>query len=327
MVDNLNYFISGNFIVRALPKNSFLKNTYSKLVLNFLQSILVKIVLFFHNSFFRRDKSFKHTISLCGIFKNEARFLDEWIRYHLVIGVDHFYLYNNNSDDNYAEILKPYINEGIVELLDWPFENSQMKAYEHCYSIHRYDTNWLTFIDVDEFICPIASDNIKIWLKSYSKYPGVAVYWKQFGSNGKLIHDTNKYVIEQYTQCWAKYSTLTKMFCNMHFPIIDFPNMHILNSKVGFITIPPINQFKKLISFGINRVSIFKNSNIQINHYWGKAYDIFMEKIQRSDAHYENDNRRREIRKSLLKSHEAMCTERDFTIHRFLLNTKLKEIN
>jgi hypothetical protein len=325
MQENHDYYVKGNFITREHIRQTFLKNDFTRYIAYFLQSLLVSFLIFINKLLNRATKDYKYTVSLCGIFKNEGKYLDEWIQYHLVVGIDHFYLYNNNSDDNYLEILQPYIEKGIVDLIEWPFEHSQMDAYEDCYKKHKDDTNWITFIDVDEFICPIATDNIKSWLSSYINYPSVAVYWKQFGSNGKLYRDDTKLVIEQYTQCWPKHSVFTKMFCNMNFPIAEFPNMHLLSSRIGGIKVPPINQYKKIIAFGINRCSIFGTSTIQINHYWGKAYDCFVEnKINRTDAYYENSIEMGQTRKRLLKSHEAMCTERDYVIQRFLLYTKLK---
>jgi hypothetical protein len=324
MDDNLNYFIKRDFILRFRSKRTILKNDLSKYLLNLLHSIFINFLLSLYNTFLKKDNDFKYTISVCCMFKNESMFLDEWIKYHLVIGIDHFYLYNNNSDDNFLEILKPYIESNIVELIDWPFENSQMKAYEDCYNKNKLNTNWLTFIDIDEFICPLSSDNIKSWLRLYSKYPGVAVYWKQFGSNGRLAHDKDKYVIEQYTQCWPKHSTLTKMFCNMNFEIKSFSSPHLISSYLFGFKIPPINQYFKLISLDVHRISKMKNS-IQINHYWGKAWDCFVEnKLNRSDVYYPDSKEMSELRLKLLKSHEAMCTVRDFTIHRFLLYTKLR---
>lgn len=325
MQDNQNYYIKGDFIKRGHPKQTVLKNNIINYIMYFFISLFIPLLLFAHRLFHKHNKNYRYTVSLCGIFKNEAKFLDEWIQFHLVIGIDHFYLYNNNSDDNYTEILKPYIDMGIVDLIDWPFNHSQMNAYQDCYNKHRNDTNWLTFIDVDEFICPISTNDIKSWLASYKNYPGVAVYWKQFGSNGKLYHDNNKLVIEQYTQCWPKPSTYTKMFCNMEFPIVKFKNPHIFNSKIYGIKVPPINQYKKIITLGIHRISRFGSSTIQINHYWGKAHDSFIEnKINRTDVYHENSIEMGQQRKNLLKSHEAMCTDRDYTIQRFLLFTKLK---
>jgi hypothetical protein len=327
MEDNQDYFIKGNFITRQRLRQTLLKNSLTRFAAYFLQSNLVFFIIFINKFLNKSSKTYKYTISICAMFKNESKYLDEWIRFHLVIGIDHFYLYNNNSDDNYLEVLKPYIEKGIVDLIEWPFQHSQMKAYEDCYNKHKNDTNWLTFIDIDEFICPINKDNIKSWLSSFKNYPGVAVYWKQFGSNGRLIHDHNQLVIEQYTQCWPKHSTFTKMFCNMNFSINKFENPHIINSFFMGIIMPPINQFKKIISFGINRTSIINKSTIQINHYWGKAYDSFIEsKVNRTDVYHNNDKKMSQIRLSLLRSHELMCTERDYEIQRFLLYTKLKSI-
>ena len=325
MQDNQGYFIKGKFITRQKISQTLFKNSVTRYVAYFLQSFLVSFLLFINKMFKRSNKEYKDIVSLCGIFKNEGKYLEEWIQYHLVVGIDHFYLYNNNSDDNYLQVLEPYIENGIVDLIEWPYDHAQMKAYEDCYSKHKNDTNWLTFIDVDEFICPIADDNIKSWLKSYKNYPGVAVYWKQFGSNGKLKHNYDQLVIEQYTQCWQKLSVFTKMFCNIEYRLEDFDNMHIMQSTLFGFKIAPINQFKKMIGFGINRFPVFKsNELIQINHYWGKAYDIFQDKLNRSDAYYQNSSERKKIREKLLKSHEAMCTDRDFTIQRFLLYTKLR---
>lgn len=324
MQDNQDYYVKGKFITRVHLKQTFFKNNITRYIAYFLQSSLVFFLFFLNRLFNKVSKEYKYKVSICGIFKNEGRFLDEWIRYHLVVGIDHFYLYNNNSDDNYLEILQPYIEKGIVDLIEWPYNHSQMQAYEDCYKKHKDHTNWLTFIDVDEFVCPISTDSIKSWLQSYKNYPGVAVYWKQFGSNGKLHHDNNQLVIEQYTQCWSQHSVFTKMFCNMNFQIAEFPNMHLLSSRIGGIKIPPINQYKKIISLGINRTSLFRSSTIQVNHYWGKAYDSFQEKLERSDAHYEDSEKMKQIRLRLLNSHETMCTERDYAIQRFLLYTKLK---
>ena len=326
MEDNLSYFVKGDFILRFRSKRTILKNDFIKYLLNLSYSIVVNLVLFIYNNFFKKKKEFKYTISVCCMFKNESIFLEEWIKYHLVIGIDHFYMYNNNSDDNFLEILNPYIDSGIVDLINWPYQSSQMLAYEDCYKKNKSETNWLTFIDIDEFVCPISSDNIKSWLQSYSNYPGVAVYWKQFGSNGRLIHNKNEFVIEQYTQCWAKHSTLTKMFCNMNFEIKSFKTPHLISSYLFGLNIPPVNQYFKLISLDVHRTSKRQNS-IQINHYWGKAWECFVDnKLNRSDVYYQDSKEMSELRLKLLKSHESMCTVSDFTIQRFLLYTKLKEV-
>lgn len=326
-MDNLNvYRIKGNFISRIYHKPTFLKNIITRNLAYFLYTLFVYILLFFHSIVRKKSQEYKYKVSICGIFKNEAKFLDEWIKFHLVIGIDHFYMYNNNSEDNFLEVLKPYIDCGIVDLIDWPLESSQMQAYQDCYNRFRSETHWLSFIDIDEFICPISENNIKDWLEPYNSYPSIAVYWKQFGSDGKLKHDYNKLVIEQYTQCWPKFSVLTKMFCNMDFEISEFENPHILSSNILGFKVKPINQFARLINYGVHSSFLAKKDKIQINHYWNKAQDIFEEKLNRTDVHFSDSAERAKIKKNLLTSHELMCTQKDFTIQKYTLLTKIKSI-
>lgn len=58
----------------------------------------------------------KYYLSIGAIFKNEANIFQEWIDHHLYHGVEHFYLLNDHSTDEYMKILQPYINKGIVSL-------------------------------------------------------------------------------------------------------------------------------------------------------------------------------------------------------------------
>ncbi len=64
-------------------------------------------------------------------FKNAARFLPEWIEFHQIVGFEHFYLYNNNSTDDYLSALRPYRDEGSVTLYEWPFTPAFPTADEH----------------------------------------------------------------------------------------------------------------------------------------------------------------------------------------------------
>lgn len=80
-----------------------------------------------------RKTAKEYTVAVCAIFKNESVFLKEWLEYHLLIGVEHFYLYNNFSEDNYQDILAPYIEKGQVTLTEWPVQFGQLPAYKDCF--------------------------------------------------------------------------------------------------------------------------------------------------------------------------------------------------
>ncbi|MBD3879586.1 MAG: glycosyltransferase family 2 protein [Quinella sp. 1Q5] len=46
------------------------------------------------------DKNlFLYDVVIVSILKNERHYLKKWLDYHLLAGVDHFYLYDNKSAD------------------------------------------------------------------------------------------------------------------------------------------------------------------------------------------------------------------------------------
>ena len=49
-----------------------------------------------------------HFVSVLAIFKNEGMNIKEWIEHYIWQGIEHFYLINNDSTDNYKKILLPY---------------------------------------------------------------------------------------------------------------------------------------------------------------------------------------------------------------------------
>jgi len=44
-------------------------------------------------------------MAICAVIQNDADYLQEWIDFHLKVGVDHFLLTNYNSKDNFQSIL------------------------------------------------------------------------------------------------------------------------------------------------------------------------------------------------------------------------------
>ena len=56
----------------------------------------------------------QYYLSIVAIFKNESWILKEWIEHYLNQGVDHFFLIDNGSTDNYHTILQPYIDNKQV---------------------------------------------------------------------------------------------------------------------------------------------------------------------------------------------------------------------
>ncbi len=99
-------------------------------------------------------------LAVCAIAKDEGPYFKEWLDWHISQGVEKFYIYDNESTDCTREVLRPYIESGVVEYCYYPGYRRQIAAYDDCMDRHRFDTRWLAFIDLDEFIVPIADSSI-----------------------------------------------------------------------------------------------------------------------------------------------------------------------
>lgn len=143
----------------------------------------------------------KYYLSICAMFKNKGRYLREWIEFHRLVGVEHFFLYNNLSDDNYLSILKYYVDRGIVTLRDWPEswkKGTQTNVYRDCLDQYGNKSRWIAFIDLDEFLFAPNAETLPGVLKEYEGFPGIVVNWQVYGSSGHK-KKPDGLVIENFT--------------------------------------------------------------------------------------------------------------------------------
>lgn len=300
-----------------------IKNKKSRIIIEYLLNIPYSILFFFLRKKIKKNVvSKKYYASICGIFKDEAPYLKEWIEYNQLLGIDHLYLYNNNSSDNFMEVLQPYIEDGYISLIEWHYTHAQIQAYDHCYNNFKEETNWLAFFDIDEFICPIVETDIKSFLKKYEGYPGVLIYWQMFGTNGIVKGDTSKLVIEQYTNAWKHLDGTGKIFISTENYILINNSIHWGAFKYKLFKVPVINEHKKFIFFP----QIYKapnNNTIQLNHYWSKSLHEYIYKINRGSA---ASSRNEQIRQkySFFLAHEQNNTTENKVIFRFLIQLKIR---
>lgn len=141
-----------------------------------------------------------HFLAVCAIIKDEETYLVEWIEFHRLMGVEKFYLYLNDCTDGTAELLKPYVNEGVVEMVVFNGEKMQLPAYRDCVRRHALDTEWLSFIDIDEFIVPTTGHSLRRMLLSQpDSCNQLLLKWLYFGSNGQETRGPGL-VIERFTR-------------------------------------------------------------------------------------------------------------------------------
>jgi hypothetical protein len=174
----------------------------------------------------------RYKLSIASMFRDGAFYLKEWIEFHLLVGVEHFYLGNHYSIDNYMPILQPYIERGLLELVHVP----ETVQTEFEYDVHvpfmnramqamKYRTEWLALIDVDEFITPIFNEpvaqspyaeqvynTLDSMRRSVPDLGGVALNWVCYGNAGVRKLHNNEFIMER---------------CNRRSPLADPLNNHL----------------------------------------------------------------------------------------------------
>ena len=131
----------------------------------------------------------QYKLCVGAIFKNEGHILKEWIDHYLFHGVDHFFLINDQSNDNYAEILEPYIKRNQVSLNSpiWDrYSGRQFQMYNAFVLPHLPTTEWLLMVDLDEFMWSPTSINLYDVLKTTNNVGQIQVEHTLFGSSGHI---------------------------------------------------------------------------------------------------------------------------------------------
>ena len=206
-------------------------------------------------------------LAVCACFQNEASYLREWVEFHLLVGVEQFFLYDNNSTDGAREVLEPYVESGVVVLHDWPvWPKGQVPAYEHCLREHMHDATWIAFIDLDEFLFSPTKQRVSDLMAGYHAWPGLAISGVMFGTSGHR-RKPDGLVIENYVHRTAdfRFNAARKMVVRP--PLVlgcVKNNPHQFIFREGF----PVDenerhntQYQKSSSFHLFR----------INHYWTKS--------------------------------------------------------
>lgn len=241
----------------------------------------------------KRNEKRKHHISLCIMFKDEAVYLREWIEYHLMVGVDHFYLYDNNSSDDYESVIGKYRNEGVVTLTHWPKEHAQVEGYEDCIRRFQQESDWIGFIDVDEFLVPVAEESLVSFLDRFSNRPAVLVYWRLFGSGGMLSRDMKRLVTEDFVVASEKLYSKGKCFFNSNYDYLFDSELnksmfHYLWTVSGGKPIPPVDVFGYTCFKNWFPDRKIKKIPVQLNHYVLKSLEEHREKDKKGDVYYDH---------------------------------------
>ncbi|PIN07029.1 hypothetical protein CDL12_20422 [Handroanthus impetiginosus] len=215
-----------------------------------------------------------HKMCVCTMLRNQAQFLPEWIMYHAQIGVQRWFIYDNNSNDDLDHMVDSLVDSNYnVSRHIWPWIKTQEAGFAHCALRARDSCEWVGFIDVDEFFHLPSNLSLSNVLTNHSRSNNIAeirVSCHNFGPSG-LKNFPTKGVMVGYT-------------CRMAAPERhkSIVRPEALNSSL----INLVHHFH--LNSGFRYVNM-NRSVVVINHYKYQVWDVFKEKFYRRVATYVSD--------------------------------------
>jgi hypothetical protein len=156
----------------------------------------------------------KCNLAVCVIVRNEELYIEEWIRFCRLVGVERFYIYLDYCTDNTEFVIRRIAEEDIV-LIPWTDDQylqysapvacefgktPQIAAFNHWIRNFAHESEWVAFIDPDEYMYHNALDDLRLILDLIPK-SGSALWlqWLIFGRNNHIKRPEGL-TIENYTR-------------------------------------------------------------------------------------------------------------------------------
>ena len=218
-------------------------------------------------------------LAVCCIFRDEGRYLAEWVTFHRLQGVERFYLYDNLSTDDGRAELDPEIAAGIVDVTPWSIQPGQASAYLDCLQRHREHARWIAFIDADEFLFSPTGHPLPEVLRRFNTHPGVAVNWRCYGPNG-WDSPPDGLLIENYPLRAPDNHPTNESVKAIAHPrkVVGIPSCHYFRYRGG----PSVGEDGRPANW--SRRAPPTADLLRINHYFAKSTEEYRRKIARPTA-------------------------------------------
>lgn len=226
-------------------------------------------------------------LGICTIQRDRGRWLAEWVAFHHLVGFRKFYIYLHQCKDDSHQVVASLMKHFDITCftLDETVERPQLAAYQHAYTNHGDEVDWMAFVDGDEFLFSPKYKHIGDALDpfNYEKVSAIGAWWVCFSSSGhvaepegliiqnymyrpELSHDENKH-----------FKSIVRGRQGDHFSILI--NAHHFKTLHGTFD-------EKMTPLEIGKMPDATPSLelFRINHYISQSYEFFKNFKQHSGA-------------------------------------------
>lgn len=148
------------------------------------------------------------SIALVLIGNGISNNVQEWLLYHLLIGVRTIIIFDDSLPES---VEQESLHRAIAPFLELDYivqhdasgfsgapTHKQEQVYNFALQMYGKEYDWIGFIDSDEFIVLHQEICLTSFLSNYNDFGGVVLQWRWFSPLGVPIHDTKKTYFEQY---------------------------------------------------------------------------------------------------------------------------------
>lgn len=151
----LEYLMEGNDLISCIKMIKSAKEKLQDLISR--RSGLLEEYRQRTEDYYRSQNHAKDALLACRFYsavilviKDENRYLREWLDWHLALGFQHVYIYDNGEEDNVLDVVNTYGEEvrEKITAIDWRghHRHIQEDAYTHFMDNYKADVRWGLFI-------------------------------------------------------------------------------------------------------------------------------------------------------------------------------------
>lgn len=213
-----------------------------------------------------------YNFCVCAIFKNEAHILEEWLLHYISRGVEHFYLVNDNSTDDFFSIIDRY--SSYITLFHNQIQTNlvgrQSMICEKYFRLILNESKWFAILDLDEFLYSPIDIHLPTIFEKYDMYSQIRINWLHFGSNDHLYQPQS--VVEGF---------LKRAVIDCGMPYFSYKTVFKGNALIEFnIHSQTVNGNEIYLQYDENNIP-----ELVINHYCIQSQDFWLRiKCTRGDV-------------------------------------------
>jgi hypothetical protein len=224
-------------------------------------------------------------LTLAAVVRNQAYYVREWLTYHHLAGVERFIIVLHKCNDHTESEIRslPFFDEKIkLHHIVNDEQYVQMGTYYWILEHYKNTTEWMLFIDSDEFMLGTTEDDLRTLLEPYEVFSGVAVHWLTFGC-AKYVTRPPLPSVEHLTQRLRDKHPIHKGVKSFVKPkeVLKIISPHLFVTEKGTVTenVEPVQE-----RFVYRTASEPTHRVFRCNHYYTRSMEDYVIRHQRGSC-------------------------------------------